>query len=38
MRVTDVSVTIVEVPQTAPLAWDELMHDPKYQRALERLP
>ena len=26
------------LPQTAPLAWDELMHDPAYQRALERLP
>jgi len=26
------------LPQTAPLAWDELMHDPVYQRALERLP
>jgi beta-N-acetylhexosaminidase len=26
------------LPQTAPLAWDELMHDPIYQRALERLP
>jgi beta-N-acetylhexosaminidase len=26
------------LPQTAPLAWDELMHDPGYQRALERLP
>ena len=24
--------------QTAPLPWDELMHDPAYQRALERLP
>ena len=26
------------LPQTAPLAWDELMHDPVYQAALERLP
>jgi beta-N-acetylhexosaminidase len=26
------------LPQTAPLPWDELMHDPAYQRALERLP
>ena len=26
------------LPQTVPLAWDELMHDPVYQRALERLP
>jgi beta-N-acetylhexosaminidase len=26
------------LPQTAPLTWDELMHDPAYQRALERLP
>ena len=26
------------LPQTAPLPWDELMHDPVYQRALERLP
>jgi beta-N-acetylhexosaminidase len=26
------------LPQTAPLAWDDLMHDPGYQRALERLP
>jgi len=26
------------LPQTAPLAWDELMHDPAYQHALERLP
>ena len=26
------------LPQSAPLAWDELMHDPVYQRALERLP
>ncbi len=26
------------LPQTAPLAWDELMHQPAYQRALERLP
>ena len=24
--------------QSPPLAWDELMHDPVYQRALERLP
>jgi beta-N-acetylhexosaminidase len=28
----------VLLPQTAPLPWDELMHDPAYQRALERLP
>ena len=26
------------LPQTRPLAWDELMHDSVYQRALERLP
>jgi beta-N-acetylhexosaminidase len=26
------------LPQTPPLVWDELMHDPAYQRALERLP
>lgn len=26
------------LPQTAPLAWDELMHEPAYQHALERLP
>ena len=26
------------LPQSAPLPWDELMHDPAYQRALERLP
>jgi beta-N-acetylhexosaminidase len=26
------------LPRTAPLAWDELMHDAHYQRALERLP
>jgi beta-N-acetylhexosaminidase len=26
------------LPQTAPLGWDELMHDPVYQHALERLP
>jgi beta-N-acetylhexosaminidase len=26
------------LPQSAPLAWDELMHDPVYQRALECLP
>jgi len=26
------------LPQSPPLAWDELMHDPVYQRALERLP
>jgi beta-N-acetylhexosaminidase len=26
------------LPQTVPLAWDELMHDAGYQRALERLP
>jgi beta-N-acetylhexosaminidase len=26
------------LPAAAPLAWDELMHDPVYQRALEALP
>ena len=26
------------LPQTPPLTWDELMHDPVYQHALERLP
>lgn len=26
------------LPQTAPLAWDELMREPRYQLALERLP
>jgi len=26
------------LPQTAPLTWDELMHHPAYQLALERLP
>jgi len=26
------------LPQTPPLSWDALMHDPVYQRALERLP
>ncbi|MBE0548787.1 MAG: beta-N-acetylhexosaminidase [Rubrivivax sp.] len=26
------------LPLAPPLAWDELMHDPMYQRALERLP
>ena len=26
------------LPQTAPLAWDELMHSPAYQHALEMLP
>jgi beta-N-acetylhexosaminidase len=26
------------LPQRAPLAWDDLMHDPAYQHALERLP
>ena len=26
------------LPQTVPLTWDELMHQPAYQRALERLP
>jgi beta-N-acetylhexosaminidase len=26
------------LPQTAPLTWDDLMHHPVYQRALERLP
>ena len=25
------------LPQSAPLTWDELMHDARYQRALERL-
>jgi beta-N-acetylhexosaminidase len=25
------------LPRTDPLPWDELMHDPAYQRALERL-
>ena len=25
-------------PQTAPLTWDELMHQPAYQHALEQLP
>jgi beta-N-acetylhexosaminidase len=25
------------LPETAPLPWDELMHDPAYQRALEHL-
>jgi beta-N-acetylhexosaminidase len=26
------------LPQTPPMCWDDLMHDPVYQRALERLP
>ena len=26
------------LPQTTPFTWDELMHSPVYQRALERLP
>jgi beta-N-acetylhexosaminidase len=26
------------LPQSAPLPWDELMHSPTYQQALERLP
>ncbi len=26
------------LPQSAPLSWDELMHQPAYQHALERLP
>ena len=26
------------LPQSAPLPWDELMHHPTYQAALERLP
>ncbi|MCB1996841.1 MAG: beta-N-acetylhexosaminidase, partial [Rhodoferax sp.] len=26
------------LPATPPLPWDALMHDPVYQRALERLP
>ena len=26
------------LPQSAPLPWDELMHQPAYQHALERLP
>jgi len=26
------------LPQTAPLTWDELMHDPIYRHALDRLP
>ena len=26
------------LPLTPPLAWDELMHEPRYQHALERLP
>jgi beta-N-acetylhexosaminidase len=26
------------LPRTPPLPWDDLMHDPVYQRALERLP
>ena len=26
------------LPRTAPLGWDDLMHDPAYQHALERLP
>jgi beta-N-acetylhexosaminidase len=26
------------LPQSPPLTWDELMHQPAYQHALERLP
>jgi beta-N-acetylhexosaminidase len=26
------------LPQTPPITWDELMHDPNYQRCLQRLP
>lgn len=26
------------LPQTPPIAWDDLMHQPAYQRSLERLP
>jgi beta-N-acetylhexosaminidase len=26
------------LPTSAPLGWDDLMHDPAYQHALERLP
>jgi beta-N-acetylhexosaminidase len=26
------------LPQMTPIAWDELMHSPRYQRSLERLP
>jgi len=26
------------LPQTAPIGWDDLMHQPGYQRSLERLP
>jgi beta-N-acetylhexosaminidase len=26
------------LPSSAPLSWDDLMHEPAYQRALERLP
>jgi beta-N-acetylhexosaminidase len=26
------------LPASPPLAWDDLMHDPAYQHALERLP
>ena len=26
------------LPRSAPLTWDDLMHDPTYQRSLERLP
>ncbi|MDQ2926590.1 MAG: beta-N-acetylhexosaminidase [Pseudomonadota bacterium] len=26
------------LPQTTPIVWDELMHSPRYQRSLERLP
>ncbi|HEY3635027.1 MAG TPA: beta-N-acetylhexosaminidase, partial [Caldimonas sp.] len=29
---------IALLPQMPPLGWDDLMHDPAYQRALERLP
>jgi beta-N-acetylhexosaminidase len=26
------------LPHAAPMVWDDLMHDPAYQRSLERLP
>jgi beta-N-acetylhexosaminidase len=26
------------LPQTPPIGWDDLMHQPAYQRSLERLP
>ena len=29
---------VVPPPQTPPLPWDELMHQPAYQHALEKLP